>query len=66
MVLLKPLVVLKVVIVVINSFMFVMYVHLVHHHDEPPSMYDTCHLLHRVAHVVVLESLLPIVVIHLI
>jgi hypothetical protein len=59
-------VVLKVVIVVVNSFVLVMYVHLILHHDELPSMYDTSHLFHRVAHVVVLELLLPIVVIHLI
>ncbi len=63
-VLLEPLVVPKVVIVIVNSFMLEMYVHLIHHHDEPPSVYDTGHLLHHVVHVVVLELLLPTVVIH--
>ncbi len=58
--------VLKVVIVVVNSYVLVMYVHLILHHDEPPSMYDTSHLFHHVAHVVVLELLLPAMVIHLI
>jgi len=64
MVLLKPLVVHEVVIVVVNSSMFIMYVHLVHHHDEFPYVYDIGHLFHHVAHVVVLELLLPTVVIH--
>jgi hypothetical protein len=63
MVLLEPLVVPKVVIVVVNSSMLVMYV-LIHHHDELPYVYDIGHLLHHVAHVVMLELLLPTVVIH--
>jgi len=54
-------------VVVTNSYVFIMYVHLIHHHDELPSMYDNHigHLLHHVMHaIVVLELLLPIVVIY--
>jgi len=54
-------------VVVTNSYVFIMYVHLIHHHDELPSMYDyhIGHLLHHVMHVIVaLELLLPIMVIY--
>jgi hypothetical protein len=63
---LKPHVVFEAVVVT-NSYVLIMYVHLIHHHDEPPSMYDNHlgHLLHRVTHaIIVLELLLPIVVIY--
>jgi hypothetical protein len=64
---LKPHVVFEVVVIVTNSYVLIMYVHLIHHHDEPPSMYDNHigHLFHCTMHdVVVFESLLPIVVIY--
>ncbi len=66
---LKPHVVFEfvVVVVVTNSYVFIMYVHLIHHHDEPPSMYDNHigHLFHCIMHVVVVfELLLPTMVIY--
>ncbi len=64
---LKPHVVFEAIVVVTNSYVFMMYVHVVHHHDESPSMYDNHigHLLHRTMHaIIVLELLLPIVVIY--
>ncbi len=65
---LKPHVVFEVVVIVVtNSYVLIMYVHLVHHHDEPPSMYDNhiSHLIHHVMHaIIVFELLLPIVVIY--
>jgi hypothetical protein len=54
-------------VVVTNSYVFIMYVHLIHHHDEPPSMYDNHigYVLRHVMHdVVVLELLLLIMVIY--